>query len=80
MQENTAELVLKFDLNDPISRDKFEAILNSYSYLKLFTEFRKSLIKTKNSYRACEDCETIAGLKEALDLFDIISDKYGLIQ
>lgn len=77
--ENTAELILKFDLDDDIARDKFEAILNSYNYYKLFTEFKRSLIKTKNSYRACEDCEIIAGLKEALDLFDVLCDKYNLV-
>lgn len=78
--ENTAELVLKFDLNDNVSRDKFEAILNSYNYHKLFVEFKRSLIRTKNTYRATDDCEIIAGLKEALDLFEAISDKYGLVQ
>lgn len=79
MQENTAELVLKFDLDDSVARDKFEAILNSYNYFKFFTELKRSIIKTKNTYRADTDCEIIAGLKEALELFDVLADKYNLV-
>ncbi len=77
--EYVAELILKFDLDDEQSRDKFDAVLNSYNYYKLFTEFKRALIKSKNSYKASEDCEIIAGLKEALEIFDVLSDKYKLI-
>lgn len=82
--ENTAELILKFDLDDDIARDKFDAILNSYNYFKLFTEFRRALIKKKNIWRNTAGDNTIdsviVGLEEALDLFDVLSDKYNLVR
>ena len=80
MQKNTAELVLSFDLDDNVAREKFEAILNSYNYHKLFVEFKRSLIRMKNICKSSEDTEMTKGLKQALNLFEEISDKYGLVQ
>ncbi len=71
-----AELILKFDLNDALSREKFNAILNAYNYKNLFAEFKAKLDELDAQLLTASD-----GLirDEISTSFYLLSSKYGLL-